>query len=246
MTSAQDNTGVWAYYTYNADGQLTRRKSSNQETWQVYGFEGELLAEYPVNGPVASPQKEYGYRNGQLLVTLDAPAPAPNSYAYRRAITIDHTKVPNTDQTNFPVLVSGTYSYLATTANGGNVQNANGYDVIFTTDTGCATKLNHEVETYTATSGAVNYWVKVPLLSHTSDTTIYVCYGNASITTDQSNRTAVWDANYNGHWMKYGSRMWSGVTIGLARNTTARVHRRRSIQFLPQRVLQFHHKSHGW
>ena len=68
MTSAQDNTGVWAYYTYNADGQLTRRKSSNQETWQVYGFEGELLAEYPVNGPVASPQKEYGYRNGQVFI----------------------------------------------------------------------------------------------------------------------------------------------------------------------------------
>ena len=27
-----------------------------------------------------------------------------NGYAYRRAITIDHTKVPNTDQLNFPVL----------------------------------------------------------------------------------------------------------------------------------------------
>ena len=81
---------------------------------------------------------------------------------YQRSIAIDHTKVPNTDQTNFPVLISGTYSYLATIANGGNVQNSNGYDVIFTSDSGCATKLNHEVETYNATTGAVNYWVKVP------------------------------------------------------------------------------------
>ena len=213
MTSAQDNSGVWAYYTYNADGQRTRRKINNQETWQIYGFDGELLAEYSVNGAAASPQKEYGYRNGQLLVTLDAPA--PSGYAYRRAITIDHTKVPNTDQTDFPVLVSGTYSYLATTANGGNVQNANGYDVIFTSDTGCTTKLNHEVETYTATTGAVNYWVKVPLLSHTSDTTIYLCYGNSSITTDQSTKTAVWDANYKGVW-----HLSNGTTLNASDSTT--------------------------
>jgi len=69
-----------------------------------------------------------------------------NGYSYRRAITIDHTKVPNTDQSNFPVLISGTYSYLATVPNSGNVQNANGYDVIFTSDAACTTKLNHEVD----------------------------------------------------------------------------------------------------
>src|SRR5262249_49667263 len=123
-----------------------------------------------------------------------------NGYTYRRTITIDHTKVPNTDQSNFPVLISGTYSFLKTVGNGGNVQNANGYDVIFTLDSTCGTKLNHEVETYNASTGAVNYWVKVPTLSHTSDTTVYLCYGNASISTDQSNKSAVWDANYKGVW----------------------------------------------
>ena len=72
-------------------------------------------------------------------------APAPQGgYTYHRSVTIDHTKVPNTDQTNFPVLISGIYSYLATVANGGNVQNANGYDVIFTSDSSCTTKLDHE------------------------------------------------------------------------------------------------------
>src|SRR6185369_10345282 len=163
-------------------------------------FQGELLAEYPANGPTSTPSKENVYRNWELLVTLDAPAPGPNGYSYRRAVTIDHNKVPNTDQTNFPILISGTYSYLATTTNGGNVQNANGFDVIFTSDVNCATKLSHEVESYSATSGAVNYWIKVPLLSHTTDTTIYLCYGNAGVTTDQSTKTAVWDANYKGVW----------------------------------------------
>ena len=32
------------------------------------GFGGELVAEYAVNGAAGSPQKEYGYRNGELLV----------------------------------------------------------------------------------------------------------------------------------------------------------------------------------
>ena len=127
---------------------------------------------------------------------LIAPPPQGNGYTYRRTVTIDHTKVPNTDQSNFPLLISGTYSYLATLSNGGNVQNANGYDVIFTSDIACTTKLNHEVQTYSATTGAVNYWVKVPLVSHTTDTTIYLCYGNSAITTDQSTKTSVWDNNF--------------------------------------------------
>ncbi len=64
----------WAYYTYDGDGQRVRRKLATFEIWQVYGFGGELLAEYPRTGPslaVSQPQKEYGYRNGQLLVTAE-------------------------------------------------------------------------------------------------------------------------------------------------------------------------------
>ncbi|HEX3252822.1 MAG TPA: RHS repeat-associated core domain-containing protein [Pyrinomonadaceae bacterium] len=82
MTAAQDNSGVWAYYTYNADGQRTRRKINNQETWQVYGFEGELLTEYTANGAANQPTKEYGYRNGQLLISAEAGiASAPPAFA---------------------------------------------------------------------------------------------------------------------------------------------------------------------
>src|SRR5712692_2468106 len=122
--------------------------------------------------------------------------PQPTGYAYERSISIDHTKVPNSDRNNFPLFISGTYSYLATAANGGDVQNSNGYDVIFTSDSGCATKLNHEVESYNATTGAVQYWVRVPAVSHTSDTVIYICYGNASISTSQENKNGVWDSSF--------------------------------------------------
>jgi YD repeat-containing protein len=154
------------------------------------------------------------YNNQNLPSTFYSISDVTN-YAYRRAITIDHTKVPNTDQSNFPVLINGTYGYLALVANGGNVQNTNGYDVIFTSDSGCATKLNHEVESYSAATGAVNYWVKVPLVSHSSDTVIYLCYGSASVTTDQSNKAGVWDTNYKGVY-----HLPNGTTLSAADSTT--------------------------
>jgi RHS repeat-associated protein len=61
-------------YTYNADGQRVRRKVGGVETWQIYGMEGELLAEYAASGAVTLPQKEYGYRNGQLLISAEPAA----------------------------------------------------------------------------------------------------------------------------------------------------------------------------
>jgi RHS repeat-associated protein len=70
MLTAADNTGQISRYTYDADGRRVRvQVASSQEKWHVYGFDGELLAEYPTSSPVTAPEKEYGYRNGQLLVT---------------------------------------------------------------------------------------------------------------------------------------------------------------------------------
>jgi RHS repeat-associated protein len=70
----QANSYVAGSYSYNADGQRVRRTAGGVETWQIYGVGGELLAEYAKDGAPASPQKEYGYRNGQLLVQVTAAA----------------------------------------------------------------------------------------------------------------------------------------------------------------------------
>jgi hypothetical protein len=139
-----------------------------------------------------------------------------NGYSYRRAITIDHTKVPNTDQTNFPALISGTYPYLATTANGGKVQNANGYDVGFYGSGDCATgKMAWETESYNAATGTVAYWLNIATLSHTADTVIYLCYGSTSATVDQSNKTAAWNSTYVGVW-----HFGNGTTLSTADSTS--------------------------
>jgi hypothetical protein len=98
------------------------------------------------------------------------------------------------------VLFSGTYSYLATVANGGSVSNSSGFDIIFTSDAAGLTKLDHEIESYTATTGAVNFWVRVPTVSNTTDTVIYLWYGNSAISTSQENQTGVWDSNFMGVW----------------------------------------------
>ena len=118
---------------------------------------------------------------------------------YHRAITIDHTKVPNTDQTNFPMLFSGTYSYLATQANSGKITSNSGYDITFTSDAAGTVLLKYEQESYT-TSGVVNYWVQVPTVSHTADTVIYLQYCT-TVKTDQSNKNLTWDnSNYKAVW----------------------------------------------
>jgi YD repeat-containing protein len=70
MTTATDNFNQTSRYTYDADGRRTRRQvASGQEEWQVYGFDGELLAEYQAAASPTAPEKEYGYRDGQLLLT---------------------------------------------------------------------------------------------------------------------------------------------------------------------------------
>ena len=142
-------------------------------------------------------------------------ADAQSSYSYHRTITIDHTKIANSDQSNFPILISGTYSYLATVANGGKVQNANGYDIIFTSDVAATNKLDYEIESYNAATGAIAFWVRIPALSHTADTLIYLQYGNSSITTSQENKTGVWDSSYKGVW-----HLGSGSSLSLADSTS--------------------------
>lgn len=121
------------------------------------------------------------------------------AFGYYRAITVDHTKVPNTDQTDFPVGVIGTYTELKVTGSGGHVQNASGYDIGFYTNSDCSTgKMKWEKVKWVSTTGAVEYWVKVSSLSHTTDTTFYMCYGDSGISTDQSDRTNTWNTAIKG------------------------------------------------
>src|SRR3990167_5778401 len=134
------------------------------------------------------------------------------AFSFKASITIDETKVAGSaDHTDFPVLVSGTYDGtgtepdLRTTANGGNVENASGYDIQFFSDSDLTTRLAAERESFVATTGVVNFWVKVPTLDYDNDTVIYIAYGDSGISTDPNDdatygATSTWNANYLGVW----------------------------------------------
>lgn len=114
-----------------------------------------------------------------------------SAWQYRKAITIDHTKVAG-NLNGFPVLVSITDPDLKASAQ------ASGNDILFTDSSG-TTKLAHEVEQYNSATGQLIAWVNVPNLSASADTVIYMYYGNPSAPAQQ-NAGAVWDSGYRGVW----------------------------------------------
>lgn len=94
---------------------------------------------------------------------------------------------------NFPVVVSGSWSILATEANGGWVKSNSGFDICFS-DPGNTTSYAMQILSYNAT-GILNFRVKLPSLSATATTAFTVWAGKSGVTTDPSSN-AVWDSNF--------------------------------------------------
>ena len=139
-----------------------------------------------------------------------------NGYQYRQTIVLRHSNVPNTDQTDFPVLISGVYSYLANVSNGGQVYSPNGYDIVFSLDPEGSTILDLEIDGYDPGTGTAAFWVRIPTLSHTVDTVIYLFYGDPNITLSQENKAGVWRNNYLSVY-----HLGNGTTVGLADSGSA-------------------------
>jgi len=104
------------------------------------------------------------------------------------------------------MLVSLTDSSLAANAL------SSGNDILFTSSDGL-TKLNYERESYTSSTGQLIAWVQIPTLSATTDTTIYMYYGNSSAS-DQQNQSATWNSNYLGVW-----HFPNGTTLSVSDST---------------------------
>ena len=113
------------------------------------------------------------------------------SWQYRKQITIDHTKVQE-DLTDFPVLISITDNDLKTKAQ------EDGDDILFTDFDG-TTKLSHEIEKYESATGKLIAWIKLPTLSSSTDTILYMYYGNP-VASNQENKVDVWSSGYVGVW----------------------------------------------
>jgi len=113
-------------------------------------------------------------------------------------ITIDHTKCGTADTTNYPLRLDITHASLKSVANGGLIADAQGDDIVITSDLAGTTPLSYDpLILWDASTGRVVTNVKIPTLSHTSDTVIYVQCGVSGVTTFQGGATgAAWDANF--------------------------------------------------
>ena len=71
---------------------------------------------------------------------------------------------------------------------------ASGNDILFTAADG-TTKLNHEIERFDPTAKVLLAWVRVPSISSTVNTDIYMYYGNGSAS-NQQNVNGTWDSDF--------------------------------------------------
>ena len=133
-----------------------------------------------------------------------------STWTYRKLVTIDSSLV-GSDLTNFPVLISTTDTDLKNNAL------SNGYDILFMSpsvdwNNGSYTqKYPHEIEKYTSSTGELIAWVNIDSVSSSTNTTMYMYYGNSLCTADRQNVTGVWDSDYVGVWHLHESPSDSGT-----------------------------------
>jgi hypothetical protein len=113
-----------------------------------------------------------------------------SDWDYTKLITIDSTQVDST-LSDFPLLVNITSTDL-----GSNAQSD--CDDIFFTDSTNATKYSHEIENCDLTTDDwITAWVRIPTVSSSIDTELFMYYGNSTVST-QEDITGTWTSNYLG------------------------------------------------
>jgi hypothetical protein len=131
-----------------------------------------------------------------LTFFLCVAEPSYASFSKHKKITIQASQVNGTSAlTNFPVMIQ------ISGADFNDIEDdidADGYDLIFKAADG--SPLVHEIEVYNEASNLLTAWVKIPSLSATSDTDIYIYYGDPSISSPTEIPSAVWDSSYRGVW----------------------------------------------
>src|SRR5262249_28215252 len=127
----------------------------------------------------------------------------PMAFRYKTPFTIASSQVPST-QTNMPVLVAPSNSRFKTVANGGHVASKYGYDIRPFSDPELKTPLYYEMVygNYDASVGTFEMWVNVPTVQ--DGTTIWLGYGDPSLTVDGTDCINLWDNTY-GRVMHFGN-----------------------------------------
>jgi hypothetical protein len=179
-------------FTLDAYTRISGRDNSNT-TWRAMGAHGSLSGnDVSRTGVTNLNTTSFDF----ALATCYTPVYL--GYAYESIITIDHTRVAGgSDLYNFPVMISLSGQNFLKTTPAGQIFNTNGYDIIFADND--YNKLDHQLEYYNGSNGDLIAWVRIPVLSVSSNTVIRLIYSNPQITSDPS-VTSVWDSHYKGVW----------------------------------------------
>ena len=108
------------------------------------------------------------------------------TWGFRKPLAVDAGLVA-ADVADFALLVQLVDADLQTSAT------ASGADLVFT-DADGTTRLDHVIETWDSATGTITAWVSVPLLSSTTDTRLFLYYGNAGAS-DAQDSEAVFGPN---------------------------------------------------
>lgn len=123
----------------------------------------------------------------------------PIGYTFGKQVEISPNLVSgNNDLIDFPFYFQITDPDLRSISNGGNVQNVQGFDILFTLPD-CSTLLPFQIENYDPANGSLIAWIRIPVLSASLNTQVFMYYGNASVSSDPSS-TSTWNSNYEGVW----------------------------------------------
>ncbi len=148
------------------------------------------------NGATTAGAAGAGYTTAPTSATIGA---GPGATCTGGTATVSTTL---TSISNYPLLLSLSNSTLATVANGGTVQHTVATqsggnailipaDFTFGTNSSCTSAIpNFEFEAYSATAGTALVWVQVPTVAYNQ--TIYACWGNAAISTQQGSVSGTW------------------------------------------------------
>ncbi len=206
LSSEGGNTGEWFSSTTLRDNiSLGVGMASSEGNWFIGSMDEVRVSDTCFSaGWILT---EYNNQNspGTFYTVNDQEGWYSTNWNYRKAVTIDYTKVSATGapHINFPMLLTLTSdSDLSSNAQ------ADGDDILFTSANG-TTVLDYDREGYA--SGTLTAWVEIPSLSASENTIIYMYYGNSGAS-DQQNKTGTWNSNFTGVWHMEEDQSGTGTT----------------------------------
>jgi len=139
------------------------------------------------------------------------------AFASHAVITIPGANIP-TSQTDYPLLVTGTYAFLIDQAHGGTVRSTVGDDIVLASDSTGATLLDFERIFYRASDGYIEYRVRVQVTAGV-DYVLYIAYDDASVVSYQGNTHGTWASVWRAAWHFGDGTTLSGVDSTVNANT---------------------------